>query len=172
MKQTYLSKDTSVNTVSRVYTKRGNEMEGAILDYGGGRYDTNADYMKRTYDKVLLVYDPYNRDKVHNGNIRAFFRLYPPMTIVCSNVLNVIKENNVIRDILLDMKSFMCDNTIVYITVYERDKTGIGCETSKGWQRNEKLQVYLRFVETIFPKSEKFNISIKNSIMCIKKECV
>ena len=149
MKQQYTSKDTSVNTVSAVY-KYIDVPNTIILDYGGGKYDTNAEYMKRNWSTEVLVYDPFNRSEGHNKQVIEYFKRNPAPIVVCSNVLNVIKEEEIIVDALKKMFSLLKVNGLLYIKVYERDRSGIGCETTKGWQRNQKLVDYYPFFDKAF----------------------
>ena len=69
---------------------------------------------------------------------------------ICSNVLNIIKENDIIQDIIETMayKSLKNTNRIehkpFFVTIYDGDKSGIGRQSQDDcWQRNLKLQSYL-----------------------------
>ena len=44
MEQKYSSKDTSINVVNKVYKQYLFNANSKILDYGGGKYDTNKEY--------------------------------------------------------------------------------------------------------------------------------
>lgn len=167
LNQEYNSADTSINTVSAVYKKMGTLCGETILDYGGGKYDTNADYMMQNYNTQVLVYDPYNRTKEHNLKVLSYFTKRPARHVVCSNVLNVIKEDEVILQVLKHIYSLMSKNGYLYIKIYERDKSGIGCKTSKGWQRNQKLAEYIPFVEKAFGNN--CMIKTKSDLMYVKK---
>ena len=166
-KQEYTSKDTCINTVSAIYKQIGFGMISTILDYGGGKYDTNAQYMKEKYECTVLVYDPYNRDIKHNRRVLEYFTKRPAQYVVCSNVLNVIKEDEIIIEVLRHIYSLMDKGGFLYIKVYERDKTGTGCKTTKGWQRNQKLDEYIPFIEMAFGKH--CLIKKKKDILSIKK---
>ena len=147
LKQEYTSKDTSVNTVAAVYKVLPKEVsEAYILDYGGGKYNSNVEYAKDVLNSIVLVYDPYNRSKEHNFEVISFFKAHPAKYVVCSNVLNVIKEEEVILDALQKMYKLTAKNGFIYIKVYVRDGNGIGVKTSKGWQRNDKSDEYLKFI--------------------------
>ena len=61
----------------------------------------------------------------------------------------------------------MDKNGFLYIKVYERDKSGIGCKTTKGWQRNQKLIQYISFIEKAFGTHCK--IEKKKDILVVKK---
>lgn len=145
--QKYSSKDTSINVVNKIYKVMNFDGVKTILDYGGGKYDSNKEYMLQKGCEVY-VYDKYNRDAKHNQEVVDKMRKDTPDCIVCSNVLNVIFEDEVITDILNDIKSFGSKRII--FAIYEGDKSGIGKETSKGWQRNTKAKDYLPIIEGYF----------------------
>lgn len=167
LRQEYTSKDTSVNTVSAVYKQVTFGLCETILDYGGGKYDTNAQYMKETRDCAVLVYDPYNRTQEHNRKVLQYFTQRPAHNVVCSNVLNVIKEDDVILEVLRHIYSLMDKGGFLYIKIYERDKSGIGCKTTKGWQRNQRVNDYIPFIEIAFGKHCK--IEKRKDILVVKK---
>lgn len=167
LRQEYTSADTSINTVSAVYKKLGSLCGEVILDYGGGKYDSNKDYMEKMYNTLVLVYDPYNRTSEHNHKVLSYFTKKPARHVVCSNVLNVIKEDDVILEILRHIYSLMDKNGWLYIKIYERDKSGIGCKTTKGWQRNQKLSEYIPFVEKAFNNNCK--IKVYKGLLLVQK---
>lgn len=164
--QLYSSADTSINTVSAVY-KLIDAPNTVILDYGGGKYDTNAEYMLQKCNSRVLVFDPYNRTPEHNSKVIQYFKLNPAKVVVCSNVLCVIKEDEIILDILGNIKDLMAYDGILYIKIYERDKTGIGCKTTKGWQRNQKLSDYVPFITTVFGRD--YFIERKRGMLIVRR---
>ena len=156
--QEYTSQQTSISVINKVYTK-GEYIRGSnILDYGGGKYDKNIEYMKQKGCNVV-VYDPYNRSDEYNANTIDFINTHPIQYIVCSNVLNVIKEDDVIAEVLEDISNTKQKNQgcKVYISVYEGDKTGEPKETTKGWQRNEKTDCYKDVINRFIPVSKVSN---------------
>lgn len=146
VKQEFTSENTSVNTVSSVYTQifaKNPDLFGVdILDYGGGKYNTNIEYMKKNCNSRVFVYDPYNRSAHENEMTIRHFINDPAKYVVCSNVLNVIKEDEVIIEALNEIYTLMDVGGRLYISIYERNKTGIGCQTTKGWQRNQRAEGY------------------------------
>lgn len=156
MKQKYSSAETSLCIVNKVYTHHTFANGSKILDYGGGRYDLNTEYMKERGVDVS-VYDKFNRSEEHNVRVLNSARQTQPDYVVCSNVLNVIMEDEVIDGILEDIASF---GARTLIAVYEGDRTGTGRETSKGYQRNTKLSEYVPMVQKYFDI-----ISKKNGIL-------
>lgn len=167
-KQTYTSKDTSISVVNRVYTHMDFQPQSVILDYGGGKYDKNIEYMKTRGCKVV-IYDPYNRSEEYNQQTLAYIKQVPIRYIVCSNVLNVIKENNIVADVLRKMQGIQkaqqgpCD---IYIAIYEGNKSGKGAITNKGYQRNEKLAQYLSKIYQYFDKNK---VEVKDNIIICSK---
>ena len=162
--QKYTSKDTSINVVNKIYTHY-DFIEGShILDYGGGKYDKNIEYMKNK-NSFVYVYDKYNRSKDYNATTKGICSKRPPDYIVCSNVLNVIYEDEIIEEILEDIYLY-AENAIVLFAIYEGDKSGIGKETTKGYQRNQKIKEYLKYIEEYFEV-----IKIKKGIIeCRRKD--
>ena len=162
IEQKYTSANTSINTVSAVY-KLIDTPNTVILDYGGGKYDTNAEYKLQKCNSRVLVFDPYNRTPEHNSKVIQYFKLNPAKIVVCSNVLCVIKEDEIILDILGNIRDLMDYYGILYIRVYERDKTGVGCRTTKGWQRNQCIESYIPFIQQVFGE----NCEIKKYKGCL-----
>ena len=163
--QNYTSADTCIRgKISRVY-KAITDRNVVILDYGGGKYNDNAEYMYRTMNDVVYVFDPYNRTEKHNQAVLNYFKQNKAKYVVCSNVLNVIYEESIILEILSNIKSLMSKDGKLYITVYERNKSGIGCVTPKGWQRNEKTDEYIKYIRKVF--GNEYNIVKKNNILVV-----
>lgn len=150
MHQEFDSAGTSVNQIASIYKLKNIFKKGdRVLDYGGGKYDTATEFMAKKGVSVQ-VYDPFNRTPEHNRMVLKRFMNKAPDVIVCANVLNVIKEPEIIVDIVQNIKRLAGRNTKVLISVYERDKTGIGVRTDKGWQRNERAEEYGKFILPYF----------------------
>lgn len=158
MEQKYSSAATSLSVVNKVYTQYKYKRGSIILDYGGGKYDKNVQYMLEKYNSKVLVYDPFNRSVEHNKKVMlkatnlAFTKGID--YIVCSNVLNVIAESSVIYEVLRNIRMLSGVDTEVLITIYEGDGTGVGKKTTKGWQRNEKTANYLDICRYYFDSVE------------------
>lgn len=111
-----------------------------VLDFGGGKYSEAQEYLQ-SLGAVCEVYDPYNRP--HDENVRVLSQKYDLM--MCNNVLNVLTDD-VLPNVILDMKKIaeMCGVINIVVTVYERDKSGVGCYTGNAsYQRNEKTSAYV-----------------------------
>lgn len=133
--QEFTSENTSINSgkVPAVF-KMVSFQPGTInLDFGGGRFDTANDYLTQ-YDVINLVYDPYNRSKEHNSEvIQTIRKAGGADTATCSNVLNVIKEPEVRRNVLENIKKLVKPGGHVYITVYEGSGKGNEGPTKAGY---------------------------------------
>jgi len=112
-----------------------------ILDYGAGKYTAHIRKVCADHGWGYVAYDPYN------GSDKDWDKKTPSL-IVCSNVLNVIQDD----DILNDIHEWIYNRKIPYlITVYEGDKSGNGKETKKDcYQRNDKIINYKRRDEIIY----------------------
>jgi hypothetical protein len=75
-------------------------------------------------------------------------------SITISNVLNVmtIPEMEEVLDLAARMAS---DDTDVYLTVYEGDKSGRARKTRDGYQQNKRIQWYEKLVRRSFKSVER-----------------
>jgi hypothetical protein len=137
-----------------------------ILDYGCGAYNKNKEYAN-DYNYLWFGYDPYNRTEEYNNSTLLWLENAKPNIIICSNVLNVIAEDNVLMDVLGQIYDYAGDDTDVYITIYEGDKSGLGKVTTKGYQRNEKLNAYRDYILEFFDVID----IIKPNILKCRKVC-
>jgi len=152
--QSISSEATSLNQVPALFKKVPWYNGDVNLDYGGGKYDTATEWLLENYDVENLVVDKFNRSPEWNAeNFNKASRHCDTVTIC--NVLNVIKEDDVIDEILRDASRYAHE---IYISVYEGDGNGIGRETTKGYQRNQKLREYGKFFE------KHFNYLIKDGV--------
>jgi len=163
IKQKHTSAGTSISTVSKIFTSYDYDVGSTILDYGGGKYDKNKEYMEKK-NCMLAVYDPYNRTKEHNEQVLDYVKTHGVDYITCSNVLNVIDSIEVIDDVLKKIHYLanistvqMHKPTTILFTVYEKNKNGIPEITSRGFQRNQPWQWYLKYIEKYFTIRSKSN---------------
>lgn len=166
--QNYNSAVTSLNQVSRVHTSIDWQPNTVVLDYGGGKFDKATEYMK---DKGVLnlVYDPFNRSSVHNSEVLQYLNEYGGAdSVICANVLNVIQEDDVVKNVLKDLDKYCKSGGKIYICVYEGAKTDVGKndDKRKSYQRNMKTKSYLPIIEEMYPN---YNISIRNNIVEVQK---
>lgn len=153
MKQEFTSANTSINSkkVPSLFKKIAWIKDSNNLDYGGGKYDTATEYLSK-YGCLNCIYDPFNRSKELN-DLTMSKSNYDTATL--SNVLNVIKEQEIRLECLKDIKRHLKPNGILYISIYEGDKSEVGKSTRKScWQNNMKLKSYLSEVKQVFDSVE------------------
>ena len=142
--QEYTSANTSIKQIAHTFKAVQFKNTDRILDYGGGKYEITSDYMKSRV-AVFEVFDPYNRAPEHNARVIA--RDYNVIT--CNNVLNVIKENEIIEDIVKTIYEKLPTGGRAYFLIKAPDKKHNGAYISnKGYQRNEKPTAYTAFIES------------------------
>ena len=118
MEQKYTSKNTSVNKTKLplVYSKIDwSKLKGKkVLDYGAGKYTDHIREFLKSYKIKYFPFDPYNcSDKENNAALHANVDV-----IICSNVLNVILEDEIIHNI---HKFIRLGNKPYFITVWKGD---------------------------------------------------
>lgn len=138
--QKYTSADTSINSkkIPAIYNLVSSKIKPTdqVIDYGCGKYFDNYNLPEN-----FVGYDPYNRDIKEVLN-----RKYD--VALCSNVLNVIMEDEIRSDLLRTLKAIA---TKVFITIYEGDGDGIGKPTKEDcFQLNRKKRSYLPELISMF----------------------
>lgn len=163
MDQTITSASSSVNAFKLPQSSKMIPFElyafATGLDYGAGKFNNYVEFLKDEYHITLYCYDKYNRSETENSvinDVKSF------QFVMCNNVLNTIKEDEVIYDITNTLAKYKCDT---YYLMYEGDKEGIGRLSRKdSYQRNQKVKSYLKFI----PKGVYHEIKIvKNMIWCL-----
>lgn len=156
--QEYDSSVTSINsaklpTIFSLVQKLGGFKQGTMnLDFGGGKFDNVAQYLK-DYDVLNLVYDPFNRSKEHNKDVIDFVKKNGGAdTVTCSNVLNVIKEPENRLSVIKNCDRLVKSGGTVYFTVYEGSGSGEGKanDKRKSYQTNMKTEDYQEELEQVF----------------------
>lgn len=151
MSQKLSSAATSINAarVPKVYGKIRQDLapRSLVFDYGCGKY---TDHIRTALPGVVyLPFDPFNQpDDVNAASLTYLanaMHMRFPVTIVCSNVLNVIDSDDEVDAIASRIKhAVLHTGGTAYITVYAGDRSGVGRKTGPDqWQRNEPLQAYL-----------------------------
>ena len=148
MKQHFTSKNTSINTkkLPTIYTNINLERlrDKTIFDYGAGKIKTVRLIREKLelYDIDYIPYDIYNLSPA--DNCYAIERRKEADLYICSNVINVIKEDEIIQMIINEI--IKLSNTKPYFfKIYEGNKSGVGKSTKKDcWQRNQKTKDYLQ----------------------------
>ena len=84
-------------------------------------------------------------------------------TILISNVLNVIEEDEIILQIIKTCKELLESDGRVLITVYEGDKSGKGKQSKEDcYQRNARTAEYIGLVSKVFD-----TVKIKQNIIIL-----
>lgn len=152
MAQTCTSAATSVNSrrLPAIYSRVPYFTGKVVLDWGCGRY---TDHIRSALPQHLayLPYDPFNQPEQVNRDTLALVRIalhtHTPMTVICSNVLNVIDNDLEVGSIAAWIQHIVTQTGgIGYITVYEGDRSGTGRKTGPDqYQRNAPLREYLKY---------------------------
>ena len=162
IKQKYRSAKTSINSnkVPAVYNLRKKQLKDkSVIDIGGGKYDTAKEWGKENGTDVN-IYDPYNRTEEENEMVLNRKRY--DVSII-SNVLNVIFESEIRRELVLLAVE---KSPVVYITVYEGNGSGIGEQSQDDcWQENRKTKEYVEEIQSYVPD---MNVTRKGKVIEIK----
>lgn len=156
MQQKYTSRNTSVNStklpaiygrinwhkVRTEWYKTHNLLSTPyVVDIGCGRYTANIKNYLSQYGIGYLGHDPYW------GSDEGWDKVVPAL-IICSNVLNVIEEDDNIDSLIETIQGY---NRPYYITVYEGNGSGIGKVTKKDcYQRNAKAASYCKGNQIVY----------------------
>ena len=152
MAQTYTSRETSINRkkLPAVYGKAELNARN-VFDYGCGRYTEHIREHVESLGKCYFPYDPYNVNPLDNWrsdeSVTLLLKNGVAVDVICSNVLNVIDDEEEIRYITDGISNVVRKGGgTAYFTVYEGDRSGVGRATGEDqYQRNERLKDYLRF---------------------------
>lgn len=170
--QTITSANTSVNSSKLPAISKKIDWEqfrnGTIIDYGGGKYDNFKHFLKENYNIELLVYDPYNRSDEENKEVLGYLTpntspiCFCPSAIICNNVFNVIKEDEIVADLIKKFLKLVpfCS---VFITVYEGNNLGIGGISKKDcYQRNCSTKFYKEWINSL----SQHEFCTRNKVIC------
>lgn len=150
--QEYRSDRTSINSskLPAIFKLVKFRPETVNLDYGGGRFD-NATNWLRELDVTNLIYDPFNRSTEHNSFVLSEIKKNGGAdTATLSNVLNVVKEENIRLEILKNIKKLLKPGSPLYITVYEGSADNNARATKAGFQLNRKTSNYIDEIKKVF----------------------
>ena len=153
MAQKFTSARTSVNVrnLPKVFGKLPEDLprHSLVYDLGAGKFTNHIESFIRSRGLVYLPYDPYNKPDDVNATsttylLNAMHCRYP-VTVTCSNVLNVIDDDAEIKKIAAGIVHIVLrTGGKAYITVYVGDRSGIGRQTGPDqYQRNQPLAYYL-----------------------------
>ena len=182
--QTYSSAATSINSTKlpAVYSRVSDsayQWSDKLLDYGCGRYvdhlikytteHSNAPEDEYSRFCAWYGYDRFNRSDADNSEplkgFAAAEKQFMKRMVFCSNVLNVIDSDDVVKVIAGFLTACAISGAAVFVTVYEGDRTGIGRATKTDcYQRNEKIVSYLKYFDK--------NFTIKKGVITNRPEFV
>lgn len=141
--------NTSLNQVPALFKKYTFPKDSKIVNYGCGRYPDN---IAELYPNVVS-YDPLydnghkQTSEVYTDvvNIFKYIDENDNVILMCANVLCVLTDEQLYET--LDYFSIMQQlGCIIYISIYEGDKSSIQKQTTKGYQRNEPIKNYLDYI--------------------------
>ena len=152
MVQRFTSAATSINSrkLPAVYSKVSFSAP-AVLDIGCGKYTEHIKDRLSENGIDYIPYDPYNQPDAVNKqayiDAEHYIKIGHPLAVVCSNVLNVIDSDDVVKTLARAIQWWVTRSQGTgYVTVYEGDRTGNGRQTGKdSFQRNEPLRAYLKY---------------------------
>lgn len=150
--QTASSKNTSINqsklplgiTIAKSMVRSGD----VVIDYGCGKFKNSKEAVEFVGGRYV-GFDPFNGDFYENVFAKILLNSGSANIVVCSNVLNVIKESSVVSSIANELVELArASGTIVVITVYEGDRSGNGKLVKQDqYQRNEKTDTYMKLFQ-------------------------
>lgn len=164
--QEYSSAQTAVNgkqgKLPAVFKKAIIPHGGLVLDYGGGTVESEVvaqNYLDQ-FDAKEMLYDPFNQTAAHNREVVSILSKNGGADVaICSNVLNVVKEQEVRLDILKKIRKLLKSGATAYISVYEGPNAGSGegkvTQNGASYQNNKKLANYLEEIQAVFPDAKK-----------------
>ena len=138
------------------------------IDIGGGKYDLATDLLKKEKGAKNLVYDKFNRTDEHNTEVLSEISKKPADTATVANVLNVIKEPEIRKEVITQAKNFTKPDGKAYFITHDRSGkgTGIGEVTKDGYQTNMAIEDYIPEIENVFGKG---NVEKKGKVLIAKK---
>ena len=156
--QEFTSKDTSINSgkLPAIYKLVNFPKGSLVIDYGGGKFDNGIEYLN-SIGVTGLVYDPYNRTAQYNKETIKKIRENGGADIaLCSNVLNVIKEEEARLNVLKNIRKLLKSSGTAYITVYEGKGTGEAKQSQDdAYQLHRKTADYLDEIHKVFPDAKR-----------------
>ena len=177
VKQEYSGQGTTRSQHPALFTDKNFDISPNTtnIDIGGGKFDKGTSYLKKNKKVENLVYDKYNRSAAHNKDILDKINEKPADSATVANVLNVIKEPGVRREVIENSKNLTKKDGKAYFSVFEGDKTGLGQITKydsvtgkpRDWQNNKRLEEYIPEIEEVFGKGR---VEKKGKIIIASKE--
>ena len=148
--QAISSAKTSIMQIPALFKHKAVKFGDVNIDIGGGRFDLATNYLA-SIGTTNLVFDPFNRPETKNASTLDYLRSGKRAdTATCANVLNVIAEEEARKNVILEVAKAIKPDGVAYFMVYEGNGTGIGKETSAGYQNNRKTADYVQEISQWF----------------------
>ena len=155
VEQAISSAKTSLRQVPALFKDKNVQFGDVNIDIGGGKFDLATEFLAERGTQNL-VFDPYNRGEATNRATLDFLRDGSRAdTATNANVLNVIAEAPARANVILEMAKAIKPDGKAYFMVYEGDGSGVGRETSAGWQNNRKTADYMDEIKRYFDSVER-----------------
>lgn len=155
VEQEISSAKTSLRQVPALFKDKNVQFGDVNIDIGGGKFDLATEFLAERGTQNL-VFDPYNRGEATNRATLDFLRDGSRAdTATNANVLNVIAEAPARANVILEMAKAIKPDGKAYFMVYEGDGSGVGRETSAGWQNNRKTADYMDEIKRYFDSVER-----------------
>ncbi|MEO8964956.1 MAG: hypothetical protein ABI370_09835, partial [Gammaproteobacteria bacterium] len=129
-----------------------------ILDVGGGKFDVSRDFLQ-TKNIDLLIWDPYNRSKEHNKEVRQAVQHLKVDAATSMAVLNVIPEPDVRLAHIAILKQAIKTNSYAYFKVWPGEgklkgthQPTVNSYGYPGYQANAYVDYFLPEVQLVFGK--------------------
>ncbi len=155
VRQEFSSAATSRPQVAKLFKSKVVEFGDTNIDIGGGKYNYTTDYLMEEFGTTNMVYDPYNRGSEENLAVIDWLRAGNRAdTATCANVLNVIKEQEARRNVILEVAKSIKEDGTAYFSTWEDNKAnqekGAAQTGEDSWQNRRKTADYVHEVEEFF----------------------
>jgi len=158
--QLYSSANTSVNTkkLPRIYSlieeRFSWNKDDVVFDLGSGKGTAHIREFLCKNECIYVPYDPYHFSEEQNKlAVDTVKNFGGADVVVCSNVLNVIREKHIREQVLRQAYEILKSEGVLYIYIYNADNTQKGRCTKEGcWQNNRPTRSYMREVGKVFPQ--------------------
>lgn len=145
-----------------------------VLDVGGGQFDCNKNYLKKSKNIDLFIWDPFNRSQEHNLEVFSAFSVEKADAVTSMSVLNVIPELESRLAHITTLKSALKSEGKAYIKIWPGELpykgSYIPTSTCSVYQANAKADRFLREIETVFGVGNvTLDKHVENLIVAVKK---
>eukprot|EP00877_Chromochloris_zofingiensis_P010470 jgi/Chrzof1/5677/Cz16g11110.t1 len=123
------------------------------IDVGGGKFDTNINYLKHKYQVTNRVYDPFNRSKEHNLAVLQESITAPFDTATSISVMNVIKDKADRVDHVRLTFDCIKPGGVAYFKVFAGNGSGQEDVQEGTYQSNRGAESYADEVAQIYGRS-------------------